>query len=366
MKNRKTITYTITEDGFKYHITKGILKKGSIVSKKVHPIEMVNEYREKLLKNKTLINKGEFYELTKSIRIGALMAYNLHMGHLVNEFAPGNEIVINHRDTKIIDEFKMNNIYLTNSELRINECRDATKLIGIYDIKVDFKPLSNQDPDEFSEIEKIFYDILIDQGIIDKNSYHGSSNKHECDIVDEFNNHQIELVTEFKNRIKGDKTPHRNVEIFLLEAINNNFIHTSKALLDKFTSKDYTDKYEKSIGIFCFGSQDSIGTMLKVLDENIKKTNIKNNYKEIYLLWYDIAYEKYYFYSDKTGVVNVDNVQLQMVTKNLINFAEMEEDKGYLIVLENIFKKQTILSYMLKNDLREYLKELNVPVNEEI
>ena len=154
--NKKTITYSMKTLDFKYHITKGQLKKGSTISKNIHPVSRVNEYRSNLLERKLLIDEGEYYILKNTINIGGLMAANLHSGTLVDVIESDNDLIINHRDSKTINDFAIDNVYSTDSEIRNNEYKDSLVLSDIYEIGLDFTPFNYHDPDTFSEIERFF------------------------------------------------------------------------------------------------------------------------------------------------------------------------------------------------------------------
>ena len=67
--NLSTIKYSIRDEKFKYHIAKSELKKGSIISKKIHPIKDVENYKIKLI-NKKLLKEynNDYYILKKTIR----------------------------------------------------------------------------------------------------------------------------------------------------------------------------------------------------------------------------------------------------------------------------------------------------------
>lgn len=360
MNNRSTIIYTMNTPGFKYHIVKGEMKKGSIISKKTHPIAIVNEYKKKLINTKKLLDKGEYYVLKETIKVGALMAYNLHTGELEQNIDSKNDIIINHNDKKIIDEFGIDNVYSTDAILRNNEYKDSMLIDSIYEISVNFDTLSNQNPDEFSEVEKLFYNVLIDEKIIYSDSRHGKTENKECDIVDEKKNIQIEIVTEFKNRIKQDKTPHRNIELFMIEMVDNNLIHSSKAILKKFFEKTYTNKYNKQIGVFCFGNQKSVKIMLEKLKENIKGKNVKNDFSAIYIIWYDCIYDEYYFYNSNGKIKKLNNIKTKIVCKKKIQFEDMQNNHKYLLVLKNVFKSESAVSYLTKEDIIDHLKNLNI------
>lgn len=178
MDNRTTILYTMNKIGFKYHIVKGELKKGSTLSKKKHPLREVNDFRENLNKRNLLLDCKNNYKLKKSIKIGALMAYNLHSGELEKNIESDNDIVIRHDDKKVIEEFDFENIYSTDSKIRNYEHMDSMIIDSIYEVELDFSKLSNHNPDQFSDVELLFFDVLKKENIISNNSRHGLSDNN--------------------------------------------------------------------------------------------------------------------------------------------------------------------------------------------
>lgn len=156
MQNRSTIIYTMNKNNFKYHISKWELKKGTTISKKLHPLDEVNRFREKLLNRKLLLDVGGYYILKNTIRVGATMAYNLHCGDLKSEIESNNDIVVNCLDKKLIEEFDMKNIYSTDAKLRNSLSLDSMELIGLREVEIDFSVLSDPNPDNFSKLEKFF------------------------------------------------------------------------------------------------------------------------------------------------------------------------------------------------------------------
>lgn len=361
MESKSSLLHTIREEGFIYHVIKGELKKGSVISKKIHPVKEVNEYRENLKKRGAFSEYNNYYKLKKTVRVGALMAYNLYKGELVTK--PAHEAIIRTNDKKIIEDLDLENIYPTDSVILNYENMDSMKLEAIYDVDLEFSELSNQDPNEFSNIETLFFETLKKEGIISKDSRHGLTEKKECDIVDEKNKLQIEIVTEFKNRIIKDKHPQRNIEMFLFEAVANNITFSSQALINKFCSKDYTNKYAKELGIFCLGNFDSIKVMISTLNKTLKDKNIKNDFRNIYLIWYDFIDDKtYLFKSNDNSIKELKDKRMKVFKKTEIDYTELKENKKYLIILKNIFSGERAIGYFSREEIKERIKTLHVKV----
>ena len=202
--------------------------------------------------------------------------------------------------------------------------------------------------------------MLVSEKLISKDSRHGRASDGECDIVDEKNEIQIELITEFKSRIKKDKMPHKNIESFMLEFINSNLIHTSEALKEKFFDKEYTNKYKKGLGMFCFGDRTVVEKMLKKLLEQIKKTSVKNDYTRLYIIWYDLINDEYWLYSSSTIKPIKIESRFKIVNKKKIKYEEMDDQSNYLVLLKCIFKPLFIISYLSKKELIALIKRNNI------
>lgn len=204
---------------------------------------------------------------------------------------------------------------------------------------------------------------MIQEGIVSNGARHGFTANNECDIVDEERGVQIEIVTEFKNRLKKDKTPQKNVDMFMIEAVDNNLIKSSKSLMKKFVEKSYTNNYELELGIFCVGPKSSIKTMLEVLSNNLKNNNVKNEFKKIHILWYDFVTNKYYLYSSYDNFSReLQDLNLGLVKMKSVDLIDMQDGKKYLMILNNIFGKDGEISYLEKKDILNRIKELRIKV----
>ncbi len=360
--NIKTIKYSICNEKFKYNLVKSELKKGSLISKKEHPIKEVEDYKKRLL-NRRYIKEynSNNYVLKKTINTGGLMAYNLHSDELKKGFEIDYSIVINNNDNKLNDEFRYKNIYTTDSIIHINVDMCAYKLKKISKLELNFSFISGHNADHFTPIEKTVKELLIKHSYISEQARHGIANMKECDIVDDLNNKQIEVVTEFKNRLKKHKTPHKNIDLFILEFVDSNLIDTSKALIEKFLKKSYTDKYEKQIAIFCLGNTQAVKTMLEQLISNLKKKPIKNHFKKLYILFYDVITEEYYWYpTPENRIEKIDNLQDKIIYKTNVNYNDMHIGEKYLIECENIFTSETMVAYLSKEEIMDFASKIKL------
>ena len=87
MKNftNSTLKHIIKSENFAYDMIKGKLKRGSTISKKVHPIEEVEVLKTSLSKQRKLKDMGSFWSLKVPLSTGILMSRNLHLGRLIKE-----------------------------------------------------------------------------------------------------------------------------------------------------------------------------------------------------------------------------------------------------------------------------------------
>lgn len=360
--NLSTIYYSIQNEKFKYHMTKSELKKRSLISKRIHPIKDVENYKIKLINKKLLKDyNDDYYILKKTIRIGGLMAYNLYSGETKEEFEIDYPIVINKNDNIIKQQLLIKNIFSIDDGLHNNVNAGAYKLKKISKLELSFNFISEQDSDKFSPIEEVIKNLLIKYSHISNQARHGISNSKECDIVDEITNKQIEVITEFKNRLKKDKAPQRNVDMIVIECVDNNLIKPSKALIEKYIKKDYTSKYEKQIAVFCVGTRQAVATMLKELANSLKEQNIKNYFTELYVLFYDFVQEEYYWCSTNNMIIEkVDNITDRIIYKTDINYKNMLDDEKYLIECKNIFNSETMITYLTGKEIKDFANKIEL------
>lgn len=63
-----SIKYTITDVGFSYNVRKSELKKGSTISKRIHPVKQVEDMKTKLLKTGKLRDCGDDFILKNPLQ----------------------------------------------------------------------------------------------------------------------------------------------------------------------------------------------------------------------------------------------------------------------------------------------------------
>lgn len=363
--NLSAIKYSIQDEKFKFHILKSELKKGSLISKKIHPIKDVENYKLKLIKRKLLKEYNDnYYILKKTIKIGGLMAFNLYSGVIKKEFEVDNPIVINRSDKMLKQELKIKNIFSTDSILHNNVNVGAYRLKRISKLEVNFNFISEHDADKFIPVEETIKNLLIKYSYISVQARHGISKLKECDIVDETTNKQIEVITEFKNRLKKDKTPQKNIDMLVIECVDNNLIKTSNALIEKYIKKDYTSKYEKQIAIFCIGTRQAVITMLEKLVDNLKGKTIKNNFTKLYMLFYDLVNEEYYWYPTiNDNIEKVENIADRIIYKIDVDYKNVIDNEKYLIECINIFNSEIMIAYLTGKEIKSFANKIELIID---
>ena len=363
--NLSTVKYTICEKGFKYHILKGKFIKGSTIAKKKHPNKYVELVKKDLIKNNKLIDRGEFYELKENIKIGAMMAYNLHYGFLKTEFDNANDIVINSNQPELKSEFDFKNINSTDSIFHRSLLKNSLKLEKIYQYKIRKEFLKGNHADEFSETEKLVFDILKKENEIIKGQ-HGKTDKNEADIIDETLGKQIEVVIAFKTAIK-DKLRQKYDTFYFTEFVDSNLIHISEAVKKKFNEKKYTNNLKKELAIFCFGnSNTSIGFLEKLKEFLEKNPNTKNNFTQIHFIIYDFI-KNCVCYMYKNGIKyykdsDFKDLNIDFIDKKKIKLEDVQDEVEYIFLNKNIFKKEEYIVILKGKDFKNYARDMMIIV----
>ena len=361
-ENFTTITYTISYPQFKYHVKKGKFLKNSIISKSTHPIQEVEDLKQNLLQTNMLKDIGNKYLLKKDIKIGALMAYNLYCGTQKKEFDNPNPIVISETtDKNIADEFQFENIFSTDSIIPKAFEKNSRKIEHIYNFNIRKEFLVGNNPNQFSEIEKLAYDILILEKIISNDARHGETSKNECDIVDESQGIQIEIVTAFKLQMK-DKTRFSHDTFSIMELINTNLIRVSKGLFKKFYEKEYTSKYEKRLAIFSFGDLATTKTLLNRLVDMIKENpSLKNDFSNIYFITYDFILDEIYIFNGITiNSYKSNQFEINYIEKVETSVENIVNEEEYLLVTKNIFNKKEAITALNGKTLKQFIKDFKI------
>lgn len=358
-----TITYKIIDNDFRYHIKKGKVLAKTTISKKEHPCKEVNDFRKSLIDSRKLIDNGKNYLLKEDIKTGMLMAYNLHCGELKKQLENEKKITINSNgDKEIFGIFELKNIYSTDNQVRNRLSKNEIKLLGVYKYKINENFFLGNNPDEFSESEKLVARVLKNNNIIAEYR-HGISEKNEADIVEENAKKQIEVIFEYKNKIKDKKRAKMDKGPLLIsELVDTNLIQTSAALEKKLYQKEYTSEYEIELAILCIGNRSSILTMMSKLKQLIENKGIpKNDFKSIYILGCDLFNNTLIFFDGKSiHRFQGEEYDIEIIDKKRITYEEIKDEKEYYFETINIFTKDQGVSIMDGKTAKHFFKDIAI------
>ncbi len=355
------IKYTVNKDNFKYNMKKGTLKVGSTISKKQHPIKEVNDFRCKLIAKKKVKEIKDKYIVTKQIKTGLLMAYNLHHGILKKYIENDEKIYVDETNDKdIISSFDIRNIYRSDDTFINSIKKDEYKLVGIYKYEINTKFFIGNSPNDFSETELFVAEFLKARKML-KKYRHGDTSAKEADIIDEINKTQTEVIFEYKNKI--DNREKKNVAPLLIsELIDTDLINTSDALIKKLYNKDYNENYEKQLAILCLGNKDATKTMLNEIEKNIEKIGCpKNEFKKIYIICIDIIDDILFFYNGSEWIYEKnDKYSKKIINKEKIKFENMNDNEKYLIETKNLFSSEKGIGILDGKTIKQLSKEMKL------
>lgn len=367
--NRSSISHTIRAAGYKYDIFKGELAKGSSISKSVHPLPEVEEFKKKLLERKLLKDMKTHWTLKKNLRTGHLMAINLHMGQHLKESPYKQDIIVTSDEAAELDgKLQEKHICVTNSEIVMKSICDTLRLSSVNIMEVNESVFVHHGSDTFGPDEAFVLKVLQERGVV-SSARHGSADKKEADIVDEINGEQYEITYEFKTALPKKLMKPDIVyspEILTLQLVDSPFIHTSKALERKL-KKEYTDRYRSNLVILTLGSRQSTIGMLEALSEKLKTEQItKLNYANVYIISLDFLNEHALFarISSKERFAlegfPCKNDELGFIKLTPVEFIDMKDARKYLMVCEGIFDGIQRLRYDEGKELKAWVKEVRI------
>lgn len=373
-----SIRTTLSEPGFEFNVKKSQFKKGSTISKNTHPIQQVEDLKNRLLHSGKLKDAGDCYILKKTVTTGLVMAKNLHLGELVNTHSEKwkKSGYLAFVDNKTAEEVKFRNLTTSDSNLSKASFMDGLRIKEISKVHLDFSCLREHNGDEFSPVEQLFFDELSKRNIISRQSRHGYANKNECDIVDEENGLQIEIVTEFKNRFRKTKMPQKDYDSVGLECIGNVFIQSSEALLDKYYNKTYTDRYKKYLAIYCLGNRSAVIGMAQSMKENLKRRGkVKNNFEGLFIIWNDFAngnktYLMHSIDKDKQPIIEEVKTDIGLIKKDeQVEYSQLDptdNDTHYFWDTESIFgDTNTAIGILPSSEIIKNVERLRIVTQNE-
>lgn len=368
--NRKSISHTIRDEGFKYDILKGELKNGSSISKAVHPLPEVEEYKQRLLRRRILKDAKTHWVLQKNIQTGLLMAINLHAGQLVEESPYKQDIIVTTDEAAALkDKLPEKHVCVTDSEIVMKSVRDTLRFSSVNAMEVNADIFNHHGSDTFGPEESFVLKILQAKAGVSSSARHGYAGKMEADIVDEERREQYEITYEFKTELpKKQMKPDilYSPEILALQLVDSPFIHTSRAL-EKKLKKEYTDRYRSNLVILTLGTRQSVIAMLESLSEKLKSERIvKLNYSNVYIISLDFINEQALFarISSKEPFASESfsckNDELGFINLTPVEFSSMEDTRKYLMVCDGIFDKTHRFRYDDGKALKAWAKDIHI------
>lgn len=365
--NKKSVKSTLIAKGFNYHVFKGRLSKGSTISKSIHPVEEVEQIKRLLIRTHKLKDKKEYWELKSSICVGLLMALNLHRGMLVKENDLNQDIFVTKHDADDLrGKLPDKKLIVDDSEMIRKMHGNQYKLSGIYTMEINNDFISFHSADDFSPIEKFSLELMQNKGVISQNIRHGVAKNNECDVVDETNMVQFEIIFEYITELPKNKMDERafTPEIFSLQLVDNSYIHTSRALIKKMRSKTYTNKYPIKLIIFNVGT---LHTTQRMFEEFLKEfdadKNIKNDFRNIYVITYDFINQKIFFIdckNPKFEAIPCTPGEIDFISMNPVKITEISPENNYMLICKNIFDDSEALHYASGKEQLDFVKSFKI------
>lgn len=351
------------DSSFRYHFTKGYFLAGSRISNLTHPVNEVNELRESLLRSKKLIKRGSDIFLKSNLKIGLLMAYNLHCGKLENELESLSQDLNLYKIISELPYFFKGEIVSTGNEFFINLYRKCVKFKSISSFALNYEFLKGEHPNEFSQSELFTAKILHKHGFLTADFSHGNIDLNECDIVDNNLNIQIEVTFAFKTELMDrKKRPFYDVERILSEFNDNQFIRPSESLMKKM-SNEYSPELTPFLAVLMIGTADSSLKLFERLIDKLESQGLQvSPFSGYFFITYDPMKDHICILSTiKNEIIyDEDCNDFTFVKKEPIDFSDMNEDEKYLVSLKDLFTNENQLLLMNKRDFMSYAKDIDL------
>lgn len=369
--NRSSVKHTVSGEGYKYDVIKGELSKGSIISKSIHPVSQVEEYKKKLVERKKLKDMGTHWVLKKNLRTGHLMAINLSEGKLLKESPYKQNVFVSKDEAENLkDNMPIGNIYVNDSKIIMDSIRDTLNFISISLVEVNANIFKNHGADTFGQDEAFVLKFLQERGVVSSSARHGLSNLNEADIVDEVYGEQYEITYEFKTELSKRHMKESFIyspEILVMQLVESPFIHISKSLRKKLT-KEYTNRFSANLVILTIGTTGSTLNMLESMADEFKREEvIKLNYSNIYIISLDFLNENALFvrvsFDGKqllSDIFPCKNEELGFIKLTPIDFSVINDEEKYLMICNGIFDNKKRMRYDFGKSLKEWVKNVHI------
>lgn len=350
------LKYMITDTGFAYDTQRGVLCAGSTVAKSCHPLADVEAMKSKLLADGTLIDGGDHYDCTRDVETGPLMAYNLHCKRLKPEL-PDCDVALeeNSDDLVPVDEaMRLWLMYTADSVFRARIEKDSYRVIKFIEAEYDRTFANGKGDGSLSKVEQFVIDALLAAGEIDE-FRRGDPMERECDIVDEKRKRQIEFVSLFDEKVPP-RVRYRNElneeQALLMEYCDFGYNIVAAGVINKFTIKNYTDKYSKELAIYTLGpngeAADKIDALINMLSARIDQ--IRNNYAKIHIILHDPLENESFVYCSRDRMESYPDslCTYNIVERHPADPEHIDPDRHYLVIKQSIFDPELRSMYWKK------------------
>ena len=351
--------YLIKEGGFIYDTRRGVFCTGSSVAKSCHPLAAVEAMKSELISDGTLIDGGDHYNCTCDTKTGPLMAYNLHCKRLKLEL-PDCDVAFEEGSGEMIPANEALRLWLmgaAGSEQRERMEKDSYRVIKFIEVEYDRTFVNGKGDGSLSKVEQFVIDALLAAGEIDEYR-RGDPADRECDIVDEKRKRQIEFVSLFDEKVPP-RVRYRNElneeQALLMEYSDFGYNIVATGVINKFTLKDYTDRYSKELAIYMLGpngeAADKIEAMIDMLSARIDQ--IRNNYTKIHVILHDPLENESFVYCSNDRLESFPDslCTYNIVERHPADPDHIDPDKNYLIIKQSIFDPEIKSMYWIKGEL---------------
>lgn len=366
--------YLITAPEFAYDTRRGVLCAGSRVSRAIHPLADVEAMKTHLIEEgavaKSSNKKRAKYYCTRDIRTGLLMAYNLYSGRLEQEL-PECEVAFAEDSDEMIssnEAVQLWSMYASDSLFRAKIERDGYRIIKLIEAEYDWTFVNGKGDGSLSKVEQFVVDALFAAGEIDE-FRRGDPEYRECDIVVEKQGRQIEFVSLFDEKVPP-RVRYRNEfneeQALLMEYCDFGYNIVAQGVINKFTHKNYTDKYRKELAIYIVGSSIEAADKVQALEQMLEARidQIRNTYEKIHIILHDpletetfayCSHDRIETYPDRLCSTNI--VTRRAVPKGQDPDAEYDFDpeRSYLIIKQSIFDPERKSMHWVKGDIAKEL-----------
>lgn len=366
MDNTSTIRYTLKKESFEYHFKKQMMiAKGCVISAKVHPIFEVEQLKNDLKNGGLLYAVDSGYKLKKNFAVGPLMALNLCSDKKeLSLESIKQDIVINSGDSSdddIRSYFDIKNIVASDSCFAKGLYRHELKFEKLETITADKFLFEREQGKSFSNIEQFVVEVL-DKANIIKDYRRGDDSLHEADIV--CGSRQIEIVNCFNaanNVVRFKK--HDVSASMVIDLVDTDHFKIPVGVIKKFTSKNYTNALSLELVMLMIGSNQTSRKMLRMLETELEKAVLKNNFQKIHFVIVDPAKDIITVISSgEERRIKLVDISIKLYKKQRADFGTIDSENRYLLSCKNIFTNDEVLVLESGEMIERFIKETAINV----